>query len=145
MAMKRLMVVAVLLAACATSTPTPSEPNADVLLKLDRAFAKQSAARGALAWQEIMAPNAAKPANGGRWLMGPQEIGNDMKSAFDSGLTLAWEPARAEISRGGKLGYTWGRYHSVFSGKAREGTYMTVWQMQPDGSWKVLFDTGDPD
>ena len=146
MAMKRLMVVAVLLlAACATSTSTPGEPNADVLLKLDREFAKQSAARGALAWQEIMAPNAAKPANGGRWLMGPQEIGDNMKSAFDSGFTLAWEPARAGISRGGKLGYTWGRYHSVFSGTAREGTYMTAWQKQPDGSWKVLFDTGDPD
>ncbi len=144
MAVKRLIVIAVLLlAACATSTP--SEPNADVLLKLDREFAKQSATRGAIAWQEILAPNAAKPANGGRWLMGPQEIGDNMKVAFDSGFTLAWEPIRAEISRGGKLGYTWGRYHSVFSGKAREGTYMTVWQKQPDRSWKVLFDTGDPD
>ena len=111
MAIKRLMVIAVLLlAACTTSTP--SEPNADVLLKLDREFAKQSAARGALAWQEFMAPNAVKPANAGRWLMGPQEIGDNMKAAFDSGFTLAWEPTRAEISRGGKLGYTWGRYHS---------------------------------
>jgi hypothetical protein len=146
MAVKRLMVFAVLLvAACATSTPTPAEPNADVLLKLDREFAKQSAARGALAWQEFMAPNAVKPANAGRWLTGPQEIGDNMLAAFGSGFTLAWEPARAEIARGGKLGYTWGRYHSMFNGKAREGTYMTVWQKQPDGAWKVLFDTGDPD
>lgn len=144
MAIKRLMVIAVaLLTACATSTP--SEPTAEALLKLDRDFAKQSATRGALAWQEFVAPNAVKPANGGRWLTGPQEIGDNMKAAFDSGFTLAWEPARAEISRGGKLGYTWGRYHSVFAGKTREGTYMTVWQKQPDGSWKVLFDTGDPD
>jgi ketosteroid isomerase-like protein len=147
MAMKRLIVIAALvLAACAMSTPaTPGEPNADVLLQLDREFAKQSSARGAVAWQEIMAPNAVKPANGGRWLTGPEEIGNNMREAFASGFTLAWEPTRAEISRGGKLGYTWGRYHSLFSGKAREGTYMTVWQKQPDGSWKVLFDTGDPD
>jgi ketosteroid isomerase-like protein len=144
--MKRLMITAVVfLFAFAMAAATKDEPNADVLKKLDRDFAKQSAARGAAAWEEIMAPNAVKPANGGRWLTGPQEIGDNMRAAFASGFTLSWEPARAEISRGGKLGYTWGRYHSMFGGKAREGTYMTVWQKQPDGSWKVLFDTGDPD
>jgi ketosteroid isomerase-like protein len=146
-----LIVIAVLfLAACATSTSAPkssptSEPDAAALLQLDRDFAKQSAVRGAAAWVEIMAPNAVKPANGGRWLMGPQEIGDNMKDAFASGFTLAWEPTRAEISRGGKLGYTWGRYHSEFGGKPHDGAYMTIWQKQPTGSWKVLFDTGDPD
>jgi ketosteroid isomerase-like protein len=142
--MKRLPTIALLfLAACATATQ--STPNADVLLQRDRDFAKQSMARGHLAWQEFMAPNAAKPANGGRMLIGPQEIGDNMMAAFGNGFTLSWEPTRAEISRGGKLGYTWGRYHSVFNGNAREGTYMTVWEKQPDGTWKVLFDTGDPD
>jgi len=142
--MKRLTAVTLLfLAACATTTP--GDPNADVLLQRDRDFAKQSAARGHLAWQEFMAPNAVKPANGGRMLNGPQEIGDNMLTAFASGFTLSWEPTRAEISRGGKLGYTWGRYRAVVGGKTREGTYMTVWEKQPDGAWKVLFDTGDPD
>ncbi len=142
--MKRFAAITLLLlTACATA---PSNaPDADVLLKLDREFAKQSAARGSLAWQEFMAPDAAKPANGGRVLVGPQEIGDNMLAAFGSGFTLSWEPLRGEISRGGKLGYTWGRYRSDFNGKAGEGTYMTVWQKQPDGRWKVLFDTGDPD
>ena len=88
-----------------------------MLLQRDREFAKASAAHGYLAWQEFMAPNAAKPANGGRMLIGPQEIGDNMLAAFASGFTLSWEPTRAEISRGGKLGYTWGRYHSVVNGK----------------------------
>lgn len=142
--MRRLSIIALLfLAACATTTP--STPDADVLLQRDREFAKQSASRRDLAWREFMAPNAAKPANGGRMLIGPQEIGDNMLAAFASGFTLSWEPARAEISRGGKLGYTWGRYHSVFNGKTHDGAYMTVWEKQPDGTWKVLFDTGDPD
>jgi ketosteroid isomerase-like protein len=142
--MKRLAIIILLfLAACAT-TPQ-SAPNADVLLQRDREFAKASAARGYLAWQEFMAPSAAKPANGGRMLIGPQEIGDNMLAAFSSGFTLSWEPARAEISRGGKLGYTWGRYRSVVNNKAHDGTYMTIWEKQPDGTWKVLFDTGDPD
>lgn len=144
--MKRMMVTAILsLTAWSMLAATPAQPNADFLMKLDRDFAKQSAARGATAWMEIMAPNAMKPANGGRWLSGPQEIGDNMKDAFASGFTLTWVPARAEVSRGGKLGYTWGRYHSMFGGKAHDGTYMTIWQKQPDGAWKVLFDTGDPD
>jgi ketosteroid isomerase-like protein len=142
--MKRLTTIVLLfLTACATTTQ--SAPDADVLLQRDREFAKASAARGHLAWQEFLAPNAAKPANGGRTLIGPQEIGDNMMAAFASGFTLTWEPTRAEISRGGHLGYTWGRYHSVFNGKSREGTYMTVWEKQQDGTWKVLFDTGDAD
>jgi ketosteroid isomerase-like protein len=142
--MKRLLAITLLFTACATTT-TQIAPNADVLLQRDREFAKQSAARGHLAWQEFMAPNAAKPANGGHLLIGPQEIGDNMLAAFASGFTLSWEPTRAELSRGGKLGYTWGRYSAVAGGKTREGTYMTVWEKQPDGTWKVLFDTGDPD
>jgi ketosteroid isomerase-like protein len=142
--MKRLAtIVILLLAGCATTTP--SAPNADVLLQRDREFAKQSAARGHLAWQDFMAPNAVKPANGGRMLNGPQEIGDNMLAAFASGFTLSWEPTHAEISRGGKLGYTWGRYRAVVNGTVREGMYMSVWEKQPDGTWKVLFDTGDPD
>ena len=142
--MKRIAIITLLfLAACASTTP--NEPNADVLLQRDREFAKASAARGYLAWQEFMAPNAAKPANGGQMLLGPEAIGANMLAAFASGFTLSWEPTRAEISRHGKLGYTWGRYRAVVNGKAREGTYMTVWEKQTDGSWKVLFDTGDPD
>jgi ketosteroid isomerase-like protein len=142
--MKQIAVIVLLfLAACATTTQ--SAPNADVLMQRDREFAKQSMARGHLAWQEFMAPNAVKPANGGRMLNGPQEIGENMLAAFASGFALSWEPTRAEISRGGKLGYTWGRYRSVFDGKTREGAYMTVWEKQQDGTWKVLFDTGDPD
>jgi len=145
--MKRFAAITLLfLASCATTTQTAqTAPNAEFLLKLDREFAKQSAARGALAWEEYMAPDAGKPANGGRWLMGPEEIGNNMLAAFGSGFTLAWEPTRAELSHGGKLGYTWGRYHSDFKGKTRDGAYITVWERQPNGSWKVLFDTGDPD
>jgi len=142
--MKRIAIITLLfLAACATTTP--NEPNADVLLQRDREFAKASAARGYLAWQEFLSPNAAKPANGGQTLLGPQEIGDNMLAAFASGLSLSWEPTRAQISRRGRLGYTWGRYHATVNGKAQDGAYVTVWEKQQDGTWKVLFNTADGD
>jgi len=142
--MKRLAIIGILfLTACATTAP--SNPNAEVLMQRDREFAKASAARGYLAWQEFVTANAAKPANGGQMLIGPQEIGGNMLAAFVSGLNLTWEPTRAEISRAGRLGYTWGRYHSVVNGKSHDGNYVTVWEKQPDGTWKVLFDTADAD
>ena len=91
--MKRLATIVLLfLAACATTTQ--NAPNADVLLQRDREFAKQSAARGHLAWQEFMAPNAAKPANGGRILIGPQEMGSE----------LPGPAARLSLDNHGKLG-----------------------------------------
>ena len=144
MAMKRAVVVLIslLLVGCVSSMSS----GGNVLIEADREFARQSAAQGAPAWIAVMAPNAIKPGAGGKWITGPAAIGEQMTAAFSRpGFTLSWEPVRAEVSRGGNLGYTWGRWTSTSGGNTRSGTYMTVWEKQPDGSWKVLFDTGDPD
>ncbi|HEX3475419.1 MAG TPA: hypothetical protein VHT91_10385 [Kofleriaceae bacterium] len=46
--------------------------------------------------------------------------------------------------RSGELGFTVGK--AAFTGARAEGswrsTYATIWRHQPNGSWKVLFDTG---
>ena len=129
------------MAACASMSS-----NGAALMEADREFARQSAAHGAPAWSAVMAPNAIKPGPGSTWIIGPAAIGEQMTAAFARpGFSLAWEPTRAEISRGGNLGYTWGRWTSTGGGNTRHGNYMTVWEKQPGGVWKVLFDTGDPD
>jgi hypothetical protein len=55
---------------------------------------------------------------------------------------VRWRPlASALLGDGRAVGYTVGRYL-----RGREaGSYVTVWQRQPDGSWRVLFDTAQPD
>lgn len=144
MAMKRivLLVVSLTMAACVSTSSSVG----NALMEADREFARQSAAHGAPAWTAVMAPNAIKPGPRSTWITGPAAIGEQMTAAFSRpGFSLAWEPVRAEISRGGNLGYTWGRWTSMSAGQSRTGTYMTVWEKQPDGAWKVLFDTGDPD
>jgi ketosteroid isomerase-like protein len=61
-----------------------------------------------------------------------------------------WQLLRAAISSGEDLGYTIGSYEITQSdeqGKrvASTGKYVTIWRKQPDGSWKVVFDSGVPD
>ena len=65
---------------------------------------------------------------------------------------LTWEPAYADVSESGDLGYTWGRYQLIVPmGKpgsaplVRRGTYVTIWKRQRGGGWKVVLDGGNPD
>jgi ketosteroid isomerase-like protein len=58
-----------------------------------------------------------------------------------------WEPTASGLAPAGDLGWTVGEWtwsaNDPGGGEAR-GSYVTVWRRQADGSWKVLFDTGDP-
>jgi ketosteroid isomerase-like protein len=66
------------------------------------------------------------------------------------GLTLRWEPQFAAASASGDLGYTVGSYQITLNDtKGRRpggsGKYITIWQKQPGGAWKVVFDSGVED
>jgi len=76
----------------------------------------------------------------------------NMLMQFPATATLSWEPAFADVSSSGDLGYTWGRYTlTVPSGKKGKeplvemGTYVTVWRHMAVGGWKVVLDGGNPD
>ena len=61
------------------------------------------------------------------------------------GFAISWQPTKAEVSRGGDLGYTIGTYELAMTdptGKPMtdRGKYVTVWKKQRDGSWKVVAD-----
>jgi len=65
-------------------------------------------------------------------------------------LSLGGTPARAQVLIPGVLGMTTGRFERRWVGtegkpQHRKGTYVTIWKKQPDGAWKVVFDTGSPD
>lgn len=61
-------------------------------------------------------------------------------------VTLNWEPAYADISAAGDLGYTTGPF--VFTDESpqkrppRYGFYFSIWRKHLDGTWKVLLDCG---
>lgn len=64
----------------------------------------------------------------------------------DSSALLTWEPAYAEVALDGDLGYTTGPYQVQDKSKpadpARHGHYVSLWQKQPNGLWKVVLDVG---
>lgn len=57
---------------------------------------------------------------------------------------IRWKPLRADVADSGDLGYTWG---VAESGPGAEGPfkpygiYVTIWQRQPDGKWKFVYDS----
>lgn len=61
--------------------------------------------------------------------------------------TITWEPYFVEMSASADLGYTLGKSQSTVtstSGKktVSYGHYVTIWIKQPDGNWKLIFDSG---
>jgi len=67
-------------------------------------------------------------------------------AADNSPALLTWEPAYAEVAWEGDLGYTTGPYELKDKSKpgnpARYGHYVSLWQKQPSGLWKVVVDAG---
>jgi ketosteroid isomerase-like protein len=59
---------------------------------------------------------------------------------------LTWQPAKADVSQAGDLGYTYGSYNFQSSeGKAAEsGNYLRIWKRQADGKWRVVLDLLNP-
>ena len=58
---------------------------------------------------------------------------------------LDWRPSWADVSASGDLGYTtgtWAFSRTKAEAPAAWGEYFTIWQKQPDGSWKFALDLG---
>ena len=120
-----------------------------VLMDAERAFAKATAERGIDGWMEFMAPNAV--VLGAEPLVGLDQIRAGMgKHLGIPGMKLTWEPTKAEFLGKGDIGFVVGRWERHFNGdegkpRVLKGSYLTTWQQQKDGSWKVVSDIGTSD
>ena len=123
----------------------------EILLKLDREFDKATAEKGAEGWVAYFASNGSMLSDTAMPITGIQKIRKAMEPAFsDSTFSLRWEPIKAEIMIPGILGYTAGKWIKLWKNKQGKfmkaaGTYSSIWKKQPDGSWKIILDTGNTD
>nr|HEX4314727.1 hypothetical protein [Kofleriaceae bacterium] len=120
-----------------TRAPAASAP---ALEAADRAFAADTARDGADGWARAFAPDGAQ------WERGARIEGDAIRAGIAKTLAagaLAWEPV-ASATNGG-IGYTAGTWTFTANGAiVARGSYVTIWERQRDGSWKVAFDTGRP-
>jgi len=87
---------------------------------------------------------------GGGVRRGPDEIieGWSVYGA-DDGPMLKWRPQIVEVLEDGKLALSRGPYKYTQKNDDGEavdywGTFNSIWRLQDDGSWKVVFDAGSP-
>jgi ketosteroid isomerase-like protein len=122
---------------------TPQEPRADLLalVEAERSFAATAVIDGVrAAFLAYLAEGAIvfepEPTDG-RMVHQARPVSDDR---------LEWQPALAGIAASGDLGYTSGpwRFHRAGSSVTSDvyGHYVSVWQKQDDGTWKVAADIG---
>lgn len=131
-------------------SPGAAVPAEQVLFDADRAFCKATIADRVEGWMRYMADdvvlfNISPP------IVGKEAVRKFYEPVFaNPNYSLQWEPKHGEMQPSGMVGYTTGRYTMKMKNAkgeeiVRQGSYLTVWKKQPDGSWKVIADGGSPD
>ena len=119
----------------------PTKNDLQKLVETEQTFAKTAADKNTkAAFLEFLADDGI--------VFNPTEANGKLvwKARPESPALLAWNPAWADISSDGKLGYTTGGWEFRPKGKTDKpagfGEYVTLWQKQGDGSYKAVLDIG---
>jgi ketosteroid isomerase-like protein len=120
----------------AQSPPSAAEQQ---VLQAERAFAKTMADRDAQAFATFVSDEAVFW--GSRILHGRAEVADGWKGFFrDARAPFSWEPEHVEVLPSGTLALSSGPVYDP-AGK-RVGTFNSVWRLEADGRWRVVFDKG---
>ena len=141
-----IVVVAVIAASCAQTVNLEQEKAA--LLATDTEWSKT--AKNVDAFVSFLAPDATIALAGAPAMQGEAVIRGAFAPMMQApGFDLSWQPARAEVSSSGDLGYTIGTYTlktTNMNGVAvtEKGKTQTTWK-KINGAWKVIEDTATSD
>lgn len=140
----RLIVIFLILFSVQVALPQKQSErtmNRHALVEMEHAFAKAAATKGTRdAFLEFLADDGIVfqpgPVNGKKFWSERQP---------GKGL-LSWQPAFADVSHAGDLGYTTGPWEFRPNGPEDQpvafGQYFTIWKKQRDGAWKAVLDRG---
>jgi ketosteroid isomerase-like protein len=126
----------------ATSQPTAASTK-DAVLNAERAFADAMARRDLSAFSSHLADEAVffSSPDGLRVLRGKTAVVDGWKRFFEGPkASFAWAPETAEVLDSGKLAMTTGPVRDE-NGRVT-GRFSSVWRLEPDGRWRVVFDRG---
>lgn len=115
----------------------------EMVLDAERAFADSMAKRDLTAFATHLSTEAVffSSPDGMRVLRGKTAIVEGWKPLFEGpAAPFSWAPETAEILESGTLAMTTGPVRDQ-QGKMT-GRFSSVWRLEPDGRWRVVFDRG---
>lgn len=109
----------------------------------ERAFAKTMADRDLKSFGTYIAEEGVFFDRSGP-LRGRQAVVAVWKRYFEGKeAPFSWEPQTVEVLDSGTLALTHGPVWDT-DGETQIGTFTTIWRLEPDGKWRVVFDRGCP-
>lgn len=141
--MKNLFPIVLLLTACAHTPPDMSEPARSEIISADSTMSVLAGQDGF--YQALLAfahDSLIKSDEGRLPILGKEALKKEWASAPGS-KAISWKPSRAEASRSGDLGYTFGIWKLVTPDTSYYGNYFTAWKKDADGTWKWVVDGGN--
>ncbi len=141
----KLLLPALLLALAGCKAPDQSALAEAEIADAEAAFAKMAAEQGVPAAFLAFAAEDAVMMRNNSLVEGHDAMRAYFeKSTLDS-VQLSWSPDKVVAAKSGDLGYTYGKYQFSAVDTAgqkisSEGIFHTVWQKQPDGAWKFVWD-----
>jgi ketosteroid isomerase-like protein len=119
------------------------------LIAADEAFSDAIDREGLSQWSSFFTAEGSVIQAGVGEIQGAEAMQAVMDAAAGAVTSFSWTPERAEVSTGGDMGYTVGRYRTTAMGTdsvemVSTGMYVSIWRRQEDGSWKVEMDLGNP-
>ena len=140
--MKRLVALAVA-AACLFGAGWAKAADRDLAAEIkaaEKAFAKTMADRNIQAFAGYISEEGVFFGGKGP-IRGREAVVTAWKRFFDGAdAPFSWDPETAEVLPSGNLGLTSGPVHDP-KGELI-GTFTTVWRLETDGKWRVIFDKG---
>lgn len=104
-------------------------------------FAKSMADRDHAAFTAHLADEAIFFGRG--VLRGKTAVAEGWKPLFEKpAAPFSWEPEKVQVLDSGTLGLSSGPVRDA-SGK-RTGTYNSIWRLEANGRWRIIFDNGCP-
>lgn len=143
MVRKFLIIVAVLLTlAVQPGTAVDTGELARQVRAVETAFARSMADRDWPAFKALIADEAVFFSGKGV-LRGRNAVADAWKPYFEGGTApFSWEPEQVEALESGILALSSGPVMDP-EGK-RIGTFQSVWRLEADGRWRIIFDKGCP-